>query len=228
MKLEILTTSWTPLPSDARINIIIFDLFVLLPFPTLELPHSLSSAWHPNCILKLPSPPQWMLSYAFINTPIPLEHFDSTINSGPSHSLLQILNIYVWFYMSGFNQYLSYKLDFNIPWERNIAMLLYILSGASSKWQLKKYAQSKLFECTKFWINSTGKICWKHRCWSRWEAVRHSPDCGLYFSLFCGTLTFLYCVVPHTMPAYRGVQLLVCEEIQLIMGVLFSAYHLNL
>lgn len=91
---------------------------------------------------------------------------------------------------SGFNQYLSYKLDFKIPWERNIATLLYILSGASRKWQLKKDAQSKLFECTEFWMNSTGKMCWKHRCWSRWEAGRHSPGCGLYFSLFCGTLHF--------------------------------------
>lgn len=136
-----------------------------------------------------------MLSYAFINTPIPLEHHGGIINSGSSHSLLQMLNIYVWFYMSDLNQYLSYKLDFKIPWERNKAMLLYILSGASSKWQLKKYAQSKLFECTQFWMNSTGKICWKHKCWSRWKAGWRILGCGLFFlysvapyiSLLCGT-----------------------------------------
>lgn len=90
--------------------------------------------------------------------------------------------------MSGFNQYLSYKLDFKIPWERNITMLLYILFGTSSKWQLKKYAQSKLFECTQFWVNSTGKICWKHKCWSRWKAGWHIPGCGLFF---------LYSVAPY-------------------------------
>lgn len=193
----------------------------------LGLPYSLSSAWHPNCILKLPQPHQWMLSYAFINTPIPLEHHGGIISSGSSHSLLQMLNIYVWFYMSGFNQYLSYKLDFKIPWERNKAMLLYILFGASSKWQLKKYAQSKLFECTQFWMNSTGKICWKHKCWSRWKAGWCIPGCGLFF-LYSMAPYISYCVVPHTMPAYKGVQLLICEGIQLIMGVLFSAYHLNL
>lgn len=99
--------------------------------------------------------------------------------------------------MSGFNQYLSYKLDFKIPLERNKAMLLYILFGASSKWQLKKYAQSKLFECTQFGMNSTGKICWKHKCWSRWKAGWRIPGCGLFFSLFYGTLHFLLCGTSH-------------------------------